>query len=125
LIKQGDIFDIPILVEECSVDVVIYDPPYGINKKKLLQNKINNWKRTNEEWDFFESVEKQYEFYSKTLHLLFSLIKKTGSIFIFGSYHNIFLIGSILQLDLKAKIINTIVWNKTNAMFNVTKSGLI
>lgn len=106
-----------------SVDTIIYDPPYGIGASKL-EHKKKKWKKSSEDWDEFESVDAQYEFYLSSLRMLIPYLKETGSLFAFGSRHCIFMIGEILQRQLHCTIINSIVWNKTNAMFTVTRSSL-
>ncbi len=124
MIRKCDIFNIETEVNPGSVDLIIYDPPYGIGDKKLA-HKEKRWKKTDEEWDVFSSIDDQYQFYLDTLALLLPLLKKTGSMFVFGSFHSIFLVGEILQRQLGAKIINSIVWYKLNAMFNISRRSLV
>lgn len=123
MIQKCDVHEIGNLVQPASVDLIILDPPYGIGNK-TLSHKGKRWNKSSEDWDVFESIDEQYKFYTEVLETLFPLLKQTGSMFVFGSFHSIFLIGEILQRRIKAKIINSIVWNKLNAMFNVTRRGL-
>lgn len=115
-------------------DACITDPPYNIsnydNKKKigwLKSNKI--WKeekkfnKINEKWDSFSSDKVYAEFTKKWVKNVCNLIKPNGNIVIFGSYHNIFLIGYILK-ELNKKIVNSIVWYKRNAFPNITQRML-
>lgn len=123
MIINGDMFiEVPKLDQ--VFDLIIFDPPYGIGNKKL-ELKSKNWKRSKENWDVFESKDEQYDFYKKSLQLLFPKLKDSGSLFVFGSFHNIYMIGEILQRELNAWIVNSIVWNKINAMFNISKTSLI
>lgn len=124
MIERCDIKDIGQYVVEGTVDLIIFDPPYGIGDNTLV-HKEKNWSKSAEEWDSFESVDEQYDFYLHCLDILLPLLNDTGSLFIFGSFHSIFLTGEILQRRLNAKIINSIVWNKTNAMFSMTRRSLI
>jgi site-specific DNA-methyltransferase (adenine-specific) len=121
---HDDIMNVSKYVENKSVDLIIYDPPYGIGNNKLT-HKEKNWNKSSEEWDSFDSIDAQYAFYQSTLKLLSPLLTNTGSIFVFGSFHNIFLIGEIIQRQMGWKIINSICWEKVNAMFSVTRSSLI
>jgi len=107
-----------------KADAVIFDPPYGIGSKKL-SHKTKNWKKSDEDWDQFDSVEDQYQAYMKWLTLIKACLKDTGNLFLFASYHNLYLCGEILQRQLGFHTINSIVWEKENAMFNVTRSSLI
>ncbi len=111
-------------VKDNSVDLLIYDPPYGIGNRKLT-HKSKKWSKTQEDWDSFNSVDEQYQFYMDSLAVFIPLMKKNGNIFIFGSFHNIYLIGQLLQQHFDLNIVNSIVWYKTNAMFNITKRSLI
>lgn len=107
-----------------QVDCVIFDPPYGIGNKKLV-HKDKNWNKSSENWDQFDSVEEQYQSYLKHLSLIKDAMKDTGNLFIFGSFHNIYQCGEIIQRQLGMKIVNSITWCKENAFFNITQSGLI
>ncbi len=126
MLIHGDMLTvIPEQVDDESVDLVIYDPPYGIGNKPLSVKGAKPWKKTEEDWDTFSSVDDQYLFYKNTLSLLVNTLTKKGTMFVFGSFHNIYLVGEILQRHLGMKIINSITWNKTNAIFNVSRSALI
>lgn len=107
-----------------QVDCVFFDPPYGIGNKKL-SHKDKNWKKSDEDWDQFESIEEQYQSYLKWLALIKDAMKDTGNLFLCASFHNLYLCGEIIQRQLGMKIVNSIVWYKDNAMFNVTCSSLI
>lgn len=112
-------------VELESADLVILDPPYGIGKS-VLKSKKKKWKKSAEKWDDFDdNINQQYDFYLKHLKIILPVLKKSGRIIIFGSYHNIYLMGEILQRQLSCKISNSVVWNKIDAMYNVVVSGLI
>ena len=124
MLYNNDAANIGKYVQPQTADVIIFDPPYGIGTTHLDLKK-KKWKKTTEEWDQFASPDEQYSAYEKWLHLFIPLLKPTGSIFIFGSMHNIFMIGDLLQRKLQCKIINTIVWNKVNAMFNITRTSII
>lgn len=117
-------------MEDNAFDACITDPPYsisGYNGKKaigwLKSNKYwtenKKFKKINEEWDIFNE-DSYYSFTKMWLQQIQRIVKKNGNIVIFGSYHNIYAIGELLnQIDLK--IINSIVWYKRNAFPNVTQ----
>ncbi len=129
----GDAIKILRSLSDHSVDHCITDPPYNIsrydNKKKIgwlnsnkYWTKDKNFSKIDAGWDKFSNND--YAYFTKVwLSELVRVIKLNGNIIIFGSYHNIYRIGSILQ-DLDRKIINSIVWYKRNAFPNVTQRML-
>jgi len=104
--------------DQC-IDACITDPPYNIAKNRPgLAWAFSSHVTINSEWDRFS--EHDYEAFTISwLTEVCRVTKKNGNIFIFGTYHNIYLIGAIAQkLDLR--IINSIVWAKPNAQPNIT-----
>ncbi len=129
----GDAIDELKKLSANSVDHCITDPPYnisGYNSKKgigwLKSNK--HWteeKKFNiidEKWDKYSNDEYE-EFIKIFLKELFRVVKPNGNIIIFGSYHNIYKIGYLLQ-KFDKKIINSITWYKRNAFPNITQRML-
>ncbi len=128
----GDALNILSNLNE-EFDACITDPPYNISgydhKKEigwLKSNKLwtgeKKFNKINEGWDKFSNAD--YErFTNEWLKLIFSLVKKNGNIIIFGTYHNIYKIGYLLE-KLNKKIINSIVWYKRNAFPNITRRML-
>ena len=96
---NDDISNIFNHIQQNSVDMVILDPPYGIGNKKL-SHKDKNWKKSDEDWDQFESIEEQYQSYLKWLTLIKDAMKDTGNLFLCASFHNLYLCGEILQRQL-------------------------
>jgi modification methylase len=124
MLVNDDMFNLIEYLPLNSVDLIIIDPPYGIGDKKLT-HKEKDWNKSAESWDKFDSIQAQYDWYNKVFSFLWNFLKDTGSIFCFGSFHNIYQCGDILQRQLNAKVVNSLVWYKNNAMFNVTRSSLI
>jgi len=129
----GDALKIMKALPDHSIDHCITDPPYNISgydhKKKIgwLQSneywtKNKNFSKINADWDKFS--DNDYVLFTKAwLAEILRIVKPNGNIIIFGSYHNIYRIGSMLQ-SLDRKIINSIVWYKRNAFPNVTQRML-
>tara|TARA_B100000579_G_scaffold142073_1_gene115366 strand:+ start:1988 stop:2755 length:768 start_codon:yes stop_codon:yes gene_type:complete len=128
-IIKGNCIDVLKTIGTNSVDCCITDPPYNISgkgrKDKIGWLKSNNyWSEEKkidlikENWDVF--TESDYEKFTISWLLeIKRIVKPNGNIAIFGSYHNIYLIGYILKkLDLK--VVNSIVWYKRNAFPNIT-----
>ena len=105
-------------LEENSVDVIFADPPYNMQLGEALlrpDNTVVNG--VDEEWDSFESLAAYDEYTKQWLSAARRILKDDGSIWVIGSYHNIFRVGYILQ-NLGFWILNDVVWNKTNPMPN-------
>ena len=101
-----------------SVDLVFADPPYNLQLNGDLsrpdQTKVDGVK---ESWDKFRSIS-EYDNYTKQwMSAARRVLKPNGSIWVIGSYHNIFRLGYILQ-DLDFWLLNDIIWRKVNPMPN-------
>jgi len=101
-----------------SFDLVFADPPYNLQLKNQLirpdRSKVN---AVNDKWDQFESFKVYDDFTINWLSQCRRVLKKNGSIWIIGSYHNIFRVGAKIQ-DLGFWILNDVIWNKNNPMPN-------
>lgn len=105
-------------IESGSIDLIFADPPYNLQLKKDLYRPNNTIvKGVDNDWDKFGSFPEYDSFSQDWLQESKRLLKEDGSIFVMGSYHNIFRIGKILQ-DLNFWIINDIIWYKVNSMPN-------
>lgn len=109
-------------IDEKSVDLIFADPPYNLsgNGLKWEGNKTGgDWYMVNEEWDKMSAPE-YMQFTRKWIGACHKVLKDNGSIYISCTYHNLAEVMIVLkQLDFK--INNVIVWQKTNAMPNMTK----
>jgi modification methylase len=101
-----------------SVDLVFADPPYNLQLGGDLtrpdQSKVD---AVDDAWDKFSSFAAYDEFTKAWLSECRRVLKPNGALWVIGSYHNIFRVGSILQ-DLGYWILNDIVWRKVNPMPN-------
>lgn len=127
---NGDSLKILKLIPDSSVDCCITDPPYNISgydhkkeigwyKSNKIWTKVKKFNKINEEWDKFSDLSYSdftYEWVSEIKRI----VKPNGNIAIFGSLHNIYKIGVILE-ELNLKIINSIIWFKRNAFPNITQ----
>ncbi len=114
----GDTIETLKQLPDNSVDLIFADPPYNLQLREELwrpeQTKVN---AVSDDWDKFASFSEYDEFSTKWLAECRRILKGDGSIWVIGTYHNIFRIGKIIQ-DLGYWIINDIVWIKTNPMPN-------
>lgn len=117
-IINADCIETMNALEENSVDVIFADPPYNMQLGDTLlrpDNTVVNG--VDEEWDSFESLAAYDEYTKQWLSAAKRVLKDNGSLWVIGSYHNIFRVGYILQ-NLGFWILNDIVWSKTNPMPN-------
>lgn len=105
-------------IPSASVDLVFADPPYNLQLSGGLtrpdQSKVD---AVDDHWDQFENFEAYDRFTKGWLAECRRILKPMGALWVIGSYHNIFRVGSILQ-DLGFWILNDVVWRKTNPMPN-------
>ncbi len=115
---QGDcLHELARFPEQC-VDLVFADPPYNLQlSHDLYRPNQTRVEGVNEAWDRFASFAEYDEFTRAWLTLCRRVLKPDGSLWVIGSYHNIFRVGAILQ-DLGFWILNDVVWVKTNPMPN-------
>jgi modification methylase len=101
-----------------SVDLVFADPPYNLQlERDLLRPNNTVVDGVHDDWDKFSSFETYDRFSRAWLAECRRILKPNGAIWVIGSYHNIFRLGTALQ-DLGFWIQNDIVWRKTNPMPN-------
>ena len=105
-------------LEPGSVDLVFADPPYNLQLPGDLRRPNDSIvDGVTEDWDRFDSFAEYDEFTHAWLSGARRLLSDRGSLWVIGSYHNIFRIGSVLQ-DLGYWILNDVIWRKTNPMPN-------
>ena len=105
-------------IPDNTFDLVFADPPYNMQIGETLtrpdSSKVNG---VNDKWDLFESF-KHYDDFSITwLKECRRILKHNGSIWLIGSYHNIFRLGYHLQ-NLNYWLLNDVIWRKNNPMPN-------
>jgi modification methylase len=100
------------------VDLVFADPPYNLQLKNNLKRPDDSHvDAVDDDWDKFESFTAYDDFTRAWLLACRRVMKPSATLWVIGSYHNIFRVGSILQ-DLGFWILNDVVWRKTNPMPN-------
>jgi len=117
-IINGDNFEELKKIPSETFDLVFADPPYNLQlKNKLTRPDRSKVSAVNDKWDQFESFKKYDEFTITWLKECKRILKKNGAIWVIGSYHNIFRLGTAIQ-DLGFWILNDVIWNKNNPMPN-------
>ncbi len=117
-IIHGDCVEVLRAFPEKSVDLIFADPPYNLQlRQDLWRPNMTRVDGVVDSWDRFESLEAYDEFSRRWLTACRRVLKDTGTIWVIGTYHNIFRIGAIMQ-DLGFWFLNDVVWIKTNPMPN-------
>lgn len=117
-ILQGDCREVLAQLPEKSVDLIFADPPYNLQlQNTLIRPNLTKVDAVDDEWDQFDDFAKYDQFTREWLTACRRVLKDTGTLWVIGSYHNIYRVGSILQ-DLGYWFLNDVVWVKTNPMPN-------
>ncbi len=105
-------------MDEASVDMVFADPPYNLQLNgDLLRPNQTRVDGVAEPWDRFADFADYDQFTRDWLTAARRLLKPDGTLWVIGSYHNIYRVGAILQ-DLGFWILNDVIWRKRNPMPN-------
>lgn len=117
-IIQGNCIDGMNALPEESVDLIFADPPYNLQLGGNLSRPDNSVVHgVTEEWDQFDTMDAYDLFTQDWMQAAKRILKPNGSLWVIGSYHNIFRVGTVLQ-DQQFWIQNDIIWRKTNPMPN-------
>jgi modification methylase len=117
-IISGDCIEAMQSLPAASVDMVFADPPYNLQLEGELHRPNNSRVDGVEEaWDRFDDFASYDRFSEAWLSAARRILKPEGTLWVIGSYHNIFRVGARLQ-DLGYWILNDVVWRKTNPMPN-------
>lgn len=117
-ILHGDCIEVLKSLPERSVDLIFADPPYNLQlRKDLYRPNMTKVDAVNDGWDKFDGFGEYDAFTMNWLTACRCVLKESGTIWVIGSYHNIYRVGTIMQ-DLGFWILNDLVWVKSNPMPN-------
>ena len=117
-ILGGDCIEVMNSLPSGSVDLIFADPPYNLQLKGELHRPDNSMvDAVNDHWDQFASFASYDRFTRDWLAAARRLLKPNGALWVIGSYHNIFRVGTALQ-DQGFWLLNDVVWRKSNPMPN-------
>jgi len=117
-IIHGDCIEIMGDLPSESIDLIFADPPYNLQlRNELHRPNLTKVAAVDDNWDQFDSFASYDEFTLQWLSACKRVLKRTGTIWVIGSYHNIFRVGSLMQ-DIGYWILNDVIWVKTNPMPN-------
>ena len=101
-----------------SVDLIFADPPYNLQlEQPLTRPDQSHVDAVDDDWDKFQSFAHYDAFTHAWLKAARRLLKADGALWVIGSYHNIFRVGTALQ-DLEFWLLNDVIWRKANPMPN-------
>lgn len=118
LLVHGDTFKILKLLEPKSIDMIFADPPYFLSNGGISCHSGKMVSVNKAEWDKGISSKEKLAYNRKWIRLCRNVLKDNGTIWISGTYHNIYSVGVALELE-GFSIINNITWQKKNPPPNI------
>ncbi len=117
-ILLGDAGQMLRMLPDAAVNCVFADPPYNLQLRGELRRPNDSLvDGVDDDWDRFDDFAAYDAFTRDWLTECRRILNKDGTLWVIGSYHNIFRIGAILQ-DLGFWILNDVIWRKSNPMPN-------
>jgi modification methylase len=117
-IIMGDCIEAMRALPDACIDMVFADPPYNLQLGgDLFRPEGGRVDAVDNDWDKFDSLATYDAFSRAWLSEARRILKPNGTLWVIGSYHNIFRVGSVLQ-DEGFWILNDIIWRKANPMPN-------
>jgi len=117
-VLAGDSVERMNALPEACVDMVFADPPYNLQLEgELLRPNQSKVDGVDNDWDRFDGFAAYDSFTKDWLQAARRVLKPDGTLWVIGSYHNIFRVGTTLQ-DLGYWMLNDVIWRKTNPMPN-------
>jgi modification methylase len=117
ILRQDCVAAMASLPDAC-IDMVFADPPYNLQLGgDLFRPEGGLVDAVNDAWDKFDTFQAYDDFTRAWLKEARRILKPNGTLWVIGSYHNIFRVGAALQ-DAGYWILNDIIWRKSNPMPN-------
>ena len=113
LLLLGDTFSILEKIVPGSVDMIFADPPYFLSNGGITCQAGKMVSVNKGDWDKASSLEEKHNFNRRWIRLCKQALSTNGTIWISGTFHNIYSIGMALEQE-GFKILNNITWQKTN-----------
>lgn len=119
VLYKGDCIKILKKLPEKSVDLIFADPPYFLSNGGISVSSGKQVSVNKADWDKGKSdIKDKHEFNKKWINACKRVLKDNGTIWISGTFHNIYSVGMALEED-EFKILNNITWRKTNSPPNL------
>lgn len=121
-IYNTDCLELMKKIPSGSIDLIFADPPYNLSKSnykiKFIKSGGKDLTTNKGSWDFTEP--KDFEkFTQKWLRASLRILKEGGAIWVAGTYHNIYLVGYLMQ-KMGFEILNEVLWHKSDATPNLS-----
>ena len=117
-IINGESLEVLKKIPSKTFDLVFADPPYNMQIGEKLKRPDNSKVHgVNDKWDQFLNFKHYDEFSKEWLKECKRILKDNGSMWVIGTYHNIFRLGYHIQ-NLNYWILNDVIWRKNNPMPN-------
>ncbi|MEA2055948.1 MAG: site-specific DNA-methyltransferase [Candidatus Thermoplasmatota archaeon] len=111
-------------ISDESVNLIFADPPYNLSKSnfkmKFVKSKGKDLYTNKGDWDTFMFPEDFENFTYSWLKECKRILKPNGAIWVAGTYHNIYLVGYLMQSRLDFEILNEVLWHKLDATPNMS-----
>lgn len=119
-ILKGDTIETLKCFPDSCIDVIFADPPYFMQTSGILQRADGTgiFNGCNDEWDKYKDYADYDQFTTQWLRECRRVLKPNGTIWVIGSFQNIYRIGYIMQ-NLGFWILNDVIWAKTNPTPNM------
>ncbi len=113
-VVEGDCCDVLGGLPDRCADVVFADPPYNLQLRNELRRPDNSVvDAVDDAWDQFDSFQAYDQFLRRWLSACQRILKDTGTLWVIGTYHNVYRLGAIMQ-DLGFWLLNSVIWEKAN-----------
>jgi len=121
-VHRGDSLEKLQQMPEESVDLIVADPPYNASHGNDAEYEEKNWEKLDEDWDSF-TKDDYFLFTQEWIKEARRVLTEGGSIFVFGSYHNIGFVNVTFQ-KFNMDMLNEIIWYKRDAFPNIACTRL-
>ncbi|UUX33551.1 DNA-methyltransferase [Fundicoccus culcitae] len=119
VLYQGNALEVLKNIESESADSIITDPPYFLSNGGITCQNGKMVSVDKGDWDKLDDVMSMEDFYQVVLSEAKRILKKDGTIWVFGTMHNIFTLGYLLQKN-DFKVLNNVTWQKSNPAPNLS-----
>lgn len=116
---NADCLEIFRSIPDNSIDMIFADPPYMLSNDGITCQNGKMTKVNKGEWDKSGGFENDMIFHNEWITACGNILKPEGTIWISGTYHNIYQCGYLLQKN-NFHILNDIAWFKPNASPNLS-----
>lgn len=115
----GDTFEILPTLADKTVDMIFADPPYFLSNDGITCSSGKVASVNKGDWDKLNNIEEVHDFNRRWIGQCKRILKDDGTIFISGTFHNIYSVGMVL-LENSFVVLNNITWEKTNPPPNIS-----